>query len=427
MMRLRDQPLTRRVFLEGSTAVLATNFVSLPALSAGPKFRRFEISDPNMPPRVLNSYKKAISKMLGRDPGDSRNWYRNAFVHVFDCPHGNWWFVVWHRAYLGWFERVCRELSEDPDFALPYWDWTKTPRVPAAMFDGVLDPNNSEFIASFDKFKKRFEPTVAALWPSFTKEQKDVLVGRGLNSPADFWAGAPRMFFNQPSARGLTSGAPDLDRLTQTTVSIRTIRSALRATVFAEDPTSASPAGFASDKAPTHNGGTNDREGILEGQPHNNVHGALGGFTGGFMVAFLSPVDPIFFLHHANIDRLWDVWTRRQAALGRPTLPKGADLDTWSREQFLFFADEKGQPVSKTNAGDYAEMAAFDYDYSPGSGEDEVPSVVAAASVPAMRSFSASVSSAPSAIQSGGGSSSRSVRGFRPTIPAGGCGSHLGP
>jgi hypothetical protein len=66
------------------------------------------------------------------------------------------------------------------------------------------------------------------------------------------------------------------------------------------------------------------------------------------MVSFFSSVDPIFYLHHGNLDRLWDVWTRRQTALGRPTLPQGADLATWSNEQFLFFSNEKGQPVSKT-------------------------------------------------------------------------------
>ena len=108
------------------------------------------------------------------------------------------------------------------------------------------------------------------------------------------------------------------------------------------------------------------------------------------MADMLSPVDPIFFLHHGNMDRLWDVWTRKQAALGLPTAPAGAELRTdlpdeqksaaeratdyyrWAREPLLFFVDSRGQPVKQTRSGDYESMAAFGYDYEPGSGEEVV-------------------------------------------------------
>jgi hypothetical protein len=190
------------------------------------------------------------------------------------------------------------------------------------------------------------------------------------------------MFFEQPDARGLTAASPNLDATTRAAVAMATIRSSLRTPTFAGSTGGSDPAGFASAKAGNHS--DSSREGILEAQPHDNVHGALGGAAGAaFMVSFLSPVDPIFFLHHGNIDRLWDVWTRRQKALGRPTLPQGADLAAWSGEKLLFFSDASGQPVSQTSSGDYATAALFDYDYSPGSGEDQVPAVVASAPAPA--------------------------------------------
>jgi hypothetical protein len=132
------------------------------------------------------------------------------------------------------------------------------------------------------------------------------------------------------------------------------------------------------------------------------------------MGRFLSSVDPIFFLHHANLDRLWDVWTRRQKALGRPTLPEGADLTAWSNEQFLFFSDEKGQPVTKTSPGDYTSTNVFDYDYSPGSGEDQVPitavAAAAPAALPASQSFSANVTA--SSLQANASASANA------TVPA---------
>jgi tyrosinase len=43
---------------------------------------------------------------------------------------------------------------------------------------------------------------------------------------------------------------------------------------------------------------------LMESQPHNPVHNLIGGE----MANMTSPRDPIFFLHHANIDRLWNAW-----------------------------------------------------------------------------------------------------------------------
>jgi len=44
-------------------------------------------------------------------------------------------------------------------------------------------------------------------------------------------------------------------------------------------------------------------------QVHGFVHEAVGGTMGGPS----SPADPLFFLHHANIDRLWSIWQRAHA------------------------------------------------------------------------------------------------------------------
>jgi hypothetical protein len=357
------------------------------------KYRRWDISDPNMPPRVLDSYKKGIREMLRRPPTDPRNWYRNAFTHVFDCPHRNWWFLAWHRGYIGWLEQTIREFSGDMEFALPYWDWTKTPRIPAAMFDDVLDPGNTAFIPTFGQFQTTFSGALGSLWQSFSQAQLNTLNERGFGSPTDFWNaanpvqppasdGSPQhgMFYDQSEARDLTAADPGFDPGTQVDVSIQTIENALRTPSFAGSAGGMDDPGFDSAQAPDHNIGT--REGILESMPHDNVHGVIGGFMG----QFLSPVDPIFFLHHANLDRLWDVWTRRQNSLGNPTLPQGADLTTWSNEQFLFFTDAGGRPVTKTSPSDYATTSSFDYDYSPGgSGEALAQSTVAVAGVAAPR------------------------------------------
>jgi tyrosinase len=48
--------------------------------------------------------------------------------------------------------------------------------------------------------------------------------------------------------------------------------------------------------------------GSLENVPHGTVHVGVGG-VGGWMSGFnTAALDPIFWLHHANIDRLWEAW-----------------------------------------------------------------------------------------------------------------------
>ncbi|WP_207907195.1 tyrosinase family protein [Paucimonas lemoignei] len=51
-------------------------------------------------------------------------------------------------------------------------------------------------------------------------------------------------------------------------------------------------------------GTANAFETFLEDAPHNPVHNIIGGV----MQTMQSPQDPIFYLHHANIDRLWHAW-----------------------------------------------------------------------------------------------------------------------
>jgi tyrosinase len=47
---------------------------------------------------------------------------------------------------------------------------------------------------------------------------------------------------------------------------------------------------------------------------HGTVHNAIGGDMGGPA----SPTDPVFFLHHANIDRLWSLWQTSAKAADPP-------------------------------------------------------------------------------------------------------------
>jgi tyrosinase len=64
---------------------------------------------------------------------------------------------------------------------------------------------------------------------------------------------------------------------------------------------------------------TNAFETGLETLPHNPVHNLIGGAMGAVTI---SPKDPIFWVHHSNIDRLWAAWS---IAGGGRTMPPSTD------------------------------------------------------------------------------------------------------
>jgi tyrosinase len=64
----------------------------------------------------------------------------------------------------------------------------------------------------------------------------------------------------------------------------------------------------------------------IEGNPHASVHGEIGDDMGAID---RSARDPIFWLHHCNIDRLWNVWVNEGHANPAPG-------DPWSSESFAF-------------------------------------------------------------------------------------------
>ncbi len=341
--------------------------------------------------RMLASYARGVQAMMALPPGHPHNWFRNAFVHMMDCPHGNWWFYVWHRGYVGYFEQTIRKLSGDPEFAMPYWDWTTQPEIPASMFNGVLTPTDgayAPYTGNLNIFTSFIKPALTQFWNSLTSAQRGQLSLRGYNTIDDLWNdvtgynAAQQAGISGNMAYAITCGArylsrsnPKLDAKTTADVAPGIIRAGLSPVDFYNPQISSS---FASSKTTSHVLQPNDKTqfSVLEGFPHNKVHNCIGGVAAidpgpyGNMTNFLSPVDPIFFLHHSNMDRLWDVWTRKQIARGLPYLPTGSDLSLFMNEPFLFYVGGDGRYVGPRKAGEYVNMSVFDYDYEGGFASD---------------------------------------------------------
>jgi peroxiredoxin/N-acetylneuraminic acid mutarotase len=100
--------------------------------------------------------------------------------------------------------------------------------------------------------------------------------------------------------------------------------------------------------SPTGNLGFNPR---MDQNPHFFTHIALGGDMADFATV---GGDPIFYLHHCNLDRIWESWNR----LGNknPTDPK------YLKRKFAF-GDRAGKRVDlPVSAGDRVAQLGYEYD-----------------------------------------------------------------
>ncbi len=225
---------------------------------------------------ITLAYARAIAEMKRRPADDVTSWTFQAAIHgtyeepALDewnqCQHASWWFLPWHRMYISWFERIVRSIvvaqGGPDDWALPYWNYSRgapTNTLPPAFRTPA--------------------------WPDGEDDNPLHVPEPGRNT-----AGINR---------GAALAREDVDE-----------SMALAQRSFTPPP----PPGF---------GGTAIREpahfaprqftGALENVPHNVVHGAVGGdFETGLMAdPNHAAEDPIFWLHHSNIDRVWAHWRGR--------------------------------------------------------------------------------------------------------------------
>jgi len=309
------------------------------APAAGPRVRRDVqslIAEGSAGLEVLADYADAVRSMReldagpgAPDPDQPRSWRFQAAIHGLPglrrsvdhplgwagCRHNSWFFLPWHRVYLYFFERIVQSHLGDPTWSLPYWDYTK-PDDPGSRI--LPQPFRSPTTGN-ELHTDRRDPQV-----------NDATAPVGLP-----WEDADAM-------------------------------AALRDPDFAlapEDAASSFGGGIFDDAIPVH-----DALGLLEGTPHGLVHGDVGGGPNGWMSRFeTAALDPIFWLHHANIDRLWDVWI---GVWGRDALP--AD-PAWLDTEFTFF-DGDGTRGSMT-IGAVLDSASLGYVYESTAPPAPIPAV----------------------------------------------------
>lgn len=270
---------------------------------------------------VTLAYAIAVRIMKERANDDPTSWTYQGAIHAAfpagvagfhnQCQHHTWYFLPWHRMYLYWFEHIIRAAiatSSDVDaqvgkeWALPYWNYegeARTRSLPPAFREEKL-PDGSEN-------------------PLFV-ENRDYLNDGDLRMPVAATR-SQRALDTVPFSNPLQTGmAPGFGGYVT---------------------------GF------NHWGELTTASGALEATPHNTVHGEVGGLMNNPASA---PLDPIFWLHHCNIDRLWAIWEADTRPFhDNPTTP------SWQTFEFRFH-DAKGTPQT-SKAQDFIDTEVLGYTY----------------------------------------------------------------
>lgn len=262
-------------------------------------------------------------------------WHRDAFNCDINAAHMGPAFFPWHRMYLHLFEQQLREV--DPTVSIPYWDWTVDNTVDSYVWqpdlmggDGSDDHGEAVIDGPFrkDAFELMvFDYADTTRTPYITRD-----LGFGKLAPS-----LPTAKEVEAGLRIPTYDAAPWDATAPIAESFRNTLEGWRDCVDTMcDPTSGL-------------GAVCTGEHLLHNRVHLWVSGefafahelmghdmASGASTPvaqdnilGTMASNSSPNDPVFFLHHANMDRIWGAWLARHGQVYQPESggPVGHNID----------------------------------------------------------------------------------------------------
>jgi tyrosinase len=262
--------------------------------------------------KTLYWYSIAVAEMQSRMFDNVNSWKFQAAVHGYDaslypplrsgenlpsqpiqlkywdnCQHASWWFLPWHRIYVFLFESMCRDIITQAggpgDWALPYWDYSHpsntTQRTLPTPFRNATNGSSTN--------------------PLYAIRAAGVNTGGvvGTDAQSENTTCLKSPFFSGKLPNGFGGGASPVMQFSHYT-------------------------------------------GSCENGPHNYMHDAIGGPSGWMDNPDAAALDPIFWLHHSNIDRLWVIWQSIPQHVAPPD-------SVWNNQTFDFF-DNAGQPKTYT-------------------------------------------------------------------------------
>jgi len=224
------------------------------------------------------------------------------------CQHQSWYFPPWHRGYLIALEAQIRTavvgLGGPSNWALPYWNYfgpADEYRIPPAFTQATLPDGSANPLFVKARYGPNFDGNIYVTTDEDASCQTDTAYTDSYGGPETtplFW----------------------------------------------------------------HGGGSS---GDLESNPHNGVHVDVGGFKSSHKYGVMSDpgtagLDPIFYLHHCNIDRMWAAWNNNGNS--NPTDPNWLGGPATSGERAFAMPMPDGSSWVYT-PNDVKSLGQLDYTY----------------------------------------------------------------
>jgi tyrosinase len=306
---------------------------------------RLEINDLVNSPQQFSLYIQALIAMFQTSQSDQTSHFGIGGIHGLPyvqwegaggthpvkgsqwggyCTHGCVLFPTWHRPYVALYEQVLQQhalqiantyqvdtgswVTAAQNLRAPYWDWATNSVPPSQVISdqtvSIVTPDGQTTDVPNPLLQYTFNPIDPSFPQPYSNWQTTIRHPDDPNSPDA-----------TTDVQGLVSDLQSIQGdLTESTYNLLT-----RVTTW--------PA-FSNHTAGDGGSASNSLEAI-----HDEIHGYIGGQMGDPSVAGF---DPIFFLHHANVDRMLSLWsavnpgvwvTRGPAEGGTFTISGNASMD----------------------------------------------------------------------------------------------------
>ncbi|KEZ46437.1 Tyrosinase [Scedosporium apiospermum] len=348
-------------------------------------------------PEQFSLFILAFKALQAKDKTDPTSYYQIAGIHGmpykvwnnarglsnFDfggyCTHSSILFLTWHRPYLALFEQALyaaaqgiaarypenvrsRYVEAAKQLRLPFFDWAARVREPAPSFPDSIAKSRIA-IVDIDGRRKTIENPLYSFNIGQVQPDRGDLTGR--------WA-TRLQTLRHPDSRNNSHNEVIEQELDNESASLRQELSLLLLSFTDYDDFSNS----------TWRQGSRVRATTSLESVHDDIHGRTGG-SGGHMGALdVSAMDPVFWLHHSNVDRIWAMWqdlnqdefmSPRPAPFSNFTVRRGSTEDAqspltpfWDETGTKFWTSDRvkstttfGYAYPETQRWQYASVEAY--------------------------------------------------------------------